>query len=308
MGNHLNDEQQRWLGNPDATSDIGQTVTSASTSNVSKHLIVPYGEVLNGEYRILGRAWTQNHHCDVYDVQRLQPCGSDHKLEARVYDLEGLSSSFEKYRRRAMSRLTARSVLKIRWSGLEVIVYSTSNIGKRLSKERFTCSGPETRRQAISQKLKTTGLARNGNSNASYRHSSATESVCLDSHDCAKETKGRNTHWREEIERENLRSVEDAASFAADRTSQDEDMSNTELVMHTSVGTKRHHKESKTQLVRTNLLRILEEELALLQLQLRMVPSAIEKRSVDLRFPLREYACNPSTRPEHATEQSPLTV
>ncbi|KAI9147391.1 hypothetical protein HJFPF1_12411 [Paramyrothecium foliicola] len=86
---------------------------------------IPEHTIIGG-YQI-GRRIREANHATVYAVNLVSqtPGAGLDAYEARIFNLEGLSPSYERYRRRAMKRLSARSIFSVKWGNHSIVVYKT---------------------------------------------------------------------------------------------------------------------------------------------------------------------------------------
>ncbi|KAL7968637.1 hypothetical protein HDV63DRAFT_379222 [Trichoderma sp. SZMC 28014] len=114
--------------NKHASPDL-QGTTLAIDTNDLRGPIIPADEWLAGRFKIKQLLKRENH-ADVYlvdDLINASP-GEMVDLEARAFNLMGLSQRHLKYRTRAMKRLSSRCILTTKWNSLDVIIYKTGDI------------------------------------------------------------------------------------------------------------------------------------------------------------------------------------
>ncbi|KAM0551279.1 hypothetical protein ACHAPJ_008624 [Fusarium lateritium] len=111
------------ISDPDSDHIVDITNAYNKTSAV-----IPNGTLLGDIFCIQEKIESVNH-ADVYHVKVLANAALDATIDyqARAFQLDGLSPQLKAYRDRAIRRLSGRSVLRIVWRGLHVVVYKTGD-------------------------------------------------------------------------------------------------------------------------------------------------------------------------------------
>ncbi|KAM0454249.1 hypothetical protein ACHAPV_008522 [Trichoderma viride] len=106
-----------------------QEITTANDTDDSCGPIIPADEWLAGRFKVKQMLKRENH-ADVYLVNDMEiaSTGETAGLEARSFNLMGLSQRHLKYRMRAMKRLSSRCISKTKWNNLNVIIYKSSDV------------------------------------------------------------------------------------------------------------------------------------------------------------------------------------
>lgn len=118
-----------------AASDVIEKSHRDKMNHGSK---IPTGELLGERFEI-GEYLGGDNHADKYAVrdcnQTAETGSSVRRLEARAYDLQGISPEYKQYRLRSMKRLrlSSRAVLETKWRELLVIVYRTGDLQETMS-------------------------------------------------------------------------------------------------------------------------------------------------------------------------------
>lgn len=106
-----------------------QNIPLANDTDDSRSPIIPAGEWLAGGFKVKQMLKRENH-ADVYLVNdmKIASTGNMAGLEARAFNLMGLSQRHLKYRMRAMKRLSSRCISKTKWNNLDVIIYKSGDV------------------------------------------------------------------------------------------------------------------------------------------------------------------------------------
>ncbi|EHK47060.1 hypothetical protein TRIATDRAFT_317019 [Trichoderma atroviride IMI 206040] len=106
-----------------------QEITSADDTDDSRGPIIPADEWLAGRFKVKQLLKRENH-ADVYLVNDMENASEGEMvgLEARAFNLMGLSQRHLKYRVRAMKRLSSRCISKTKWNNLDVIIYKCGDV------------------------------------------------------------------------------------------------------------------------------------------------------------------------------------
>ncbi|KAM0520791.1 hypothetical protein ACHAPE_003192 [Trichoderma viride] len=111
-----------------ANSDLQET-TLANDTDDSRRPIIPADEWLAGRFKVK-QVLKRENHADVYlvDDMEMESTRKMVGLEARAFNLTGLSQRHLKYRMRAMKRLSSRCISKTKWNNLDVIIYKSGDV------------------------------------------------------------------------------------------------------------------------------------------------------------------------------------
>lgn len=111
-----------------ASSDLQET-TLANDTDDSRRPFIPADEWLAGRFKVK-QVLKRENHADVYlvDDMEMESTGEVVGLEARAFNLTGLSQRHLKYRMRAMKRLSSRCISKTKWNNLDVIIYKSGDV------------------------------------------------------------------------------------------------------------------------------------------------------------------------------------
>lgn len=106
-----------------------QKTTTANDTDDSCGPIIPVDEWLAGRFKVKQMLKRENH-ADVYLVNDMEiaSTGEIAGLEARAFNLMGLSQRHLKYRMRAIKRLSSRCISKTKWNNLDVIIYKSGDV------------------------------------------------------------------------------------------------------------------------------------------------------------------------------------
>jgi hypothetical protein len=113
------------------------------------------------EYK-LGELLLEGNHANVYSVMSAADIPLAN-LEARVYELEGISEKLRKYRLRSIKRLLGRTILETRRDGVVVVVYereTTDASGIKLQDEILLEERPEETIEGTTSEKKKNGRQR----------------------------------------------------------------------------------------------------------------------------------------------------
>lgn len=104
-------------------------ITSTNDTDDSRGPIIPADEWLAGRFKVK-QFLKRDNHADVYLVNDMEIASASEMvgLEARAFNLMGLSQRHLKYRMRAMKRLSSRCITKTKWNNLDVMIYKSGDI------------------------------------------------------------------------------------------------------------------------------------------------------------------------------------
>ncbi|KAF5020465.1 hypothetical protein F66182_7504 [Fusarium sp. NRRL 66182] len=108
----------------------GSVESLGSTESLETLETIPDGTLLGDTFLVQSKV-DPVYHADVYDVKPLEGSGLDMTVsyQARAFRLEGLPPMVKARRYRCIKRLSGRSVLRIKWESLHVVVYKTNGPG-----------------------------------------------------------------------------------------------------------------------------------------------------------------------------------
>jgi hypothetical protein len=107
-------------------------------------------EIIPGGQYKLEHMLREENHATVYSISSIMASdASPDELEARTYVIEGIPDELRKYRLRNIKRLSSRTVLKVPWNGLIVVVYKVASMKIESYKDGMLVKiGSEVERQS----------------------------------------------------------------------------------------------------------------------------------------------------------------